>query len=389
MAERKPAEHVVANKKIETSSCPEEFFVLHNLPPPFLLTNMPPSISFTATEAWIGSQKFLHKDGVLYTIRPRDRDADYVATETWTFDHWCGKKATKALQTQFSRVWTTASRCCRCNRPTTQTPACATCRVRSVLKRRWLFNHEELQDNQQIIEEDEEICGEVQDNQQDAEEYKEICRESQDNQQILEESYDNHQIIEEAEEICQDNHQDDRDETETIVLDEEAEEAEEENHVNCTPLDVNHLIDSLNAQHYSLHPTSFTLNSQDLARHLFVPLVNLLEVSPFQCPDPEGVACPFEIAPHILADTRTLYKLLTNANYLFSSNRPAREIAEMLTFHLMIILSGNEYGADIRYISDTINSVRTLVHAWVKSVYASMPPPSAPQEYEENWDMLA
>lgn len=52
------------------------------------------SVRITRYEAFVEGKKYLHKKGILYSIRDRDRDResdeDYDPDEKWTFDAWCG-----------------------------------------------------------------------------------------------------------------------------------------------------------------------------------------------------------------------------------------------------------------------------------------------------------
>lgn len=64
----------------------------------------PPSFRMTEHEAWLDGRKFLHRDGVLYTIRNREDDADYDPDEPWRFEHWCGMKALPWHQAAFTKA---------------------------------------------------------------------------------------------------------------------------------------------------------------------------------------------------------------------------------------------------------------------------------------------
>jgi ATP-dependent DNA ligase len=52
-------------------------------------------------EAWLDGRKFLHRAGILYTIRDHESDPDYDPDEEWTFAAWCGQKALPWHQAAF------------------------------------------------------------------------------------------------------------------------------------------------------------------------------------------------------------------------------------------------------------------------------------------------
>jgi DNA ligase-1 len=54
------------------------------------------SVRMTRYEAFVEGKKYLHKKGILYTIRDRESDDDYDLDEKWTFDAWCGPECQDA-----------------------------------------------------------------------------------------------------------------------------------------------------------------------------------------------------------------------------------------------------------------------------------------------------
>jgi hypothetical protein len=58
-------------------------------------------IRIAGAEAFLGSRKFLHLNGVLYDIRDRESDPDYSEDEEWSFEAWCGPEAAAAFQDAF------------------------------------------------------------------------------------------------------------------------------------------------------------------------------------------------------------------------------------------------------------------------------------------------
>jgi hypothetical protein len=50
------------------------------------------SVCLTEHEAWIEDRKYVHSSGVLYAVRNREADEDYVAGEKWLLKHWRGGK---------------------------------------------------------------------------------------------------------------------------------------------------------------------------------------------------------------------------------------------------------------------------------------------------------
>ena len=50
------------------------------------------SVCLTEHEAWVEDRKYVHSNGVLYAVRNREADSDYVAGEKWLLKHWRGGK---------------------------------------------------------------------------------------------------------------------------------------------------------------------------------------------------------------------------------------------------------------------------------------------------------
>lgn len=49
-------------------------------------------VCLTDHEAWIEDRKYVHSNGVLYAIKNREADADYVEGEKWLLKNWRGGK---------------------------------------------------------------------------------------------------------------------------------------------------------------------------------------------------------------------------------------------------------------------------------------------------------
>ncbi len=58
------------------------------------------SVCVTDKEAWIEERKYLHKNGVLYTIRNREEDPDFSKEEEWEFLKWKGPKCRRKADQQ-------------------------------------------------------------------------------------------------------------------------------------------------------------------------------------------------------------------------------------------------------------------------------------------------
>ena len=63
--------------------------------------SLPATVRICGQEAFLGSRKFLVREGVLFTIRDRESDPDYSEDEEWSFDAWCGSVAAEVDQAAF------------------------------------------------------------------------------------------------------------------------------------------------------------------------------------------------------------------------------------------------------------------------------------------------
>lgn len=61
------------------------------------------SVCLTEHEAWIEDRKYVHSNGVLYAVRNREADGDYVEGEKWLLKNW---KAGKCKNKEDQRLFT-------------------------------------------------------------------------------------------------------------------------------------------------------------------------------------------------------------------------------------------------------------------------------------------
>lgn len=105
--------------------------VFHYPFPPSFLSNMSSSsIRFTKAEFWLNGVKYLHQDGVAYTILDVAKKAPNGVS--WSIDMWKSRKAPAAVQKAFSAAWSAAPVCESCGTKNTSGSICDYCRCAAV-----------------------------------------------------------------------------------------------------------------------------------------------------------------------------------------------------------------------------------------------------------------
>ncbi len=80
---------------------------------------------------WLNGVKYLHQDGVVYTIRDVPKKAPKGVR--WSVEMWKSRKAPVAVQRAFTAAWTAAPLCGSCGIPNTAGAACDYCRCANAL----------------------------------------------------------------------------------------------------------------------------------------------------------------------------------------------------------------------------------------------------------------
>ncbi len=80
---------------------------------------------FTKSEFWMNGKKYLHQDGVVYTIRDAPKKAPKGVT--WSVDMWKSRKAAAAIQKSFITVWEAAPLCESCGIKNSRGSTCDYC----------------------------------------------------------------------------------------------------------------------------------------------------------------------------------------------------------------------------------------------------------------------
>lgn len=91
---------------------------------------MSSSLRFTKAEFWLNGVKYLHQDGVAYTIRDVAKKAPKGVI--WSVDMWKSRKAPAAVQKAFRAAWLAAPVCQSCGTKNTSGSLCDYCRCASV-----------------------------------------------------------------------------------------------------------------------------------------------------------------------------------------------------------------------------------------------------------------